>query len=96
MINTAGLTHLEENNILHNSDNINELYTSNYIKSHFDSLSKDYWMSEFFSFRLMSYCRKKALTKIEIKQGDVVLDIMSGTGENAGFLSKLVGENGRV
>ena len=96
MIKTEKLTYFGKGITQHNSLIINELYTSNYIKSHFERLSKDYWMSEFFSFRLMSYWRKKALNKIEIKQDDVVLDIMSGTGENAGFLSKLVGENGRV
>jgi ubiquinone/menaquinone biosynthesis C-methylase UbiE len=96
MIKTEKLTYFDKGTPQHNSLNINELYTSNYIKYHFDSLSKDYWMSEVFSFNLMSYWRKKALNKIEIKQGDVVLDIMSGTGENADLLSKIVGENGRV
>jgi ubiquinone/menaquinone biosynthesis methyltransferase len=96
MIKTAKLIHIENRNKFDNAFNINELYTSSYIKSHFDNLSKDYWMSEVFSFKLMSYWRKKALNKIEIKQGDVVLDIMSGTGENAALLSTLVGKNGRV
>jgi ubiquinone/menaquinone biosynthesis methyltransferase len=96
MIKTEKLAYFDDNINLDNSIDINELYKINYIKSHFDSLSKDYWMSEVFSFNLMSYWRKKALNKIEIKQGDVVLDIMSGTGENAVFLSKRVGENGRI
>jgi ubiquinone/menaquinone biosynthesis methyltransferase len=96
MINTEKILQIDEIIKFDNLFNINELYTSKYIKSHFDSLSKDYWMNEFFSFKLMSYWRKKALNKIEIKRGDVVLDIMSGTGENADLLSKLVGENGRV
>jgi ubiquinone/menaquinone biosynthesis methyltransferase len=96
MINTEKILHIDKKMKFDNSFNISELYTSNYIKSHFDSLSKDYWMSEIFSFKLMSYWRKKALNKIEIKHGDVVLDIMSGTGENADLLSKLVGGNGRI
>jgi ubiquinone/menaquinone biosynthesis C-methylase UbiE len=96
MIKTEKLTYFDKSTIQYNSLNINELYSSNYIKSHFDSLSQDYWMSDVFSFKLMPFWRKKALSKIAIKQGDVVLDIMSGTGENAAFLSKLVGKNGRI
>jgi ubiquinone/menaquinone biosynthesis methyltransferase len=96
MTKTEVLTLFDKNKNRNNYLNINELYTSNYIESHFDSLSKDYWMSGVFSFNLMSYWRKKALHNINIKQGDVVLDIMSGTGENAHLLSNLVGENGQV
>jgi ubiquinone/menaquinone biosynthesis C-methylase UbiE len=74
----------------------NLLYNINFIKYHFDSLSKDYWMSDVFSFNLMSYWRKKAIEKIDIKQGDVVYDIMSGTGNNFAFLSQKVGDSGCV
>ena len=76
--------------------NINELYSNKFIETHFDKLSKDYWMSDVFSLNLLSYCRQKAIQKVDIQQGTVVLDMMSGTGSNFPLLSEKVGNKGRV
>ena len=97
MINNADLicpnkdATIDDNNLI-----INELYSSQFIENHFDKLSKDYWMSDVFSLNLLSYCRQKAIQKVDIQQGDIVLDMMSGTGKNFPFLSRKVGNEGRV
>jgi ubiquinone/menaquinone biosynthesis C-methylase UbiE len=96
MINTGAVIYSKRNYIKYKDLKKNSLYSINFIKSNFDSLSRDYWMSDVFSFNLMSYWRKKAIEKIDIKQGDVVYDIMSGTGNNFAFLSRKVGDSGRV
>lgn len=97
MINNADLICLNKgNDINDNNLIINTLYSTEFIETHFDKLSKDYWMSDVFSFNLLSYCRQKAIQKMDIQQGAVVLDMMSGTGKNFPILSKKVGNQGRV
>lgn len=97
MINNVDLICLNKDaSIIDNHLNINTLYSSQFIETHFDKLSKDYWMSEVFSFNLLSYCRQKAIQKVDIQQGAVVLDMMSGTGKNFPILSQKVGNKGRV
>ena len=97
MINNADLICLNKDaSIINNHLNINILYSSEFIETHFDKLSKDYWMSDVFSFNLLSYCRQKAIQKVNIQQGAVVLDMMSGTGKNFPLLSQKVGNKGRV
>lgn len=75
---------------------IKSLYSNEFVTVHFDTLSKDYWMSEVFSFSLLSYCRRRAIQKAHILSGDIVLDIMSGTGKNFILLSEKVGAHGKV
>ncbi len=97
MINNADLICLKENSLIEDKSlNINTLYSSQFIETHFDKLSKDYWMSDVFSLNLLSYCRQKAIQKVDIQQGAVVLDMMSGTGKNFPLLSQKVGNQGRV
>ena len=96
MMNNENLIGLNEVKIHANDFNINALYNNEFIKSHFDKLSKDYWMSNVFSFNLLSYCRQKAIQKVDIQRGAVMLDIMSGTGENFKLLSQKVGNQGKV
>ena len=97
MINNADLICLKKDAVFNdNSLIINELYSSQFIETHFDKLSKDYWMSDVFSLNLLSYCRQKAIQKVDIQQGAIVLDMMSGTGKNFPLLSQKVGNQGRV
>ena len=97
MINDADLICLNKDAAFNdNSLIINELYSSQFIENHFDKLSKDYWMSDVFSLNLLSYCRQKAIRQVDIQQGDIVLDMMSGTGKNFPLLSQKVGNQGRV
>ena len=97
MINNADLicpnkdATIDDNNLI-----INELYSSQFIENHFDKLSKDYWMSDVFSLNLLSYCRQKAIQKVDIQQEAIVLDMMSGTGKNFPVLSQKIGNQGRV
>ena len=97
MINNADLiclnkgTDINDNNLI-----INTLYSTEFIETHFDKLSKDYWMSDVFSLNLLSYCRQKAIQKVDIQKGAVVLDMMSGTGKNFPLLSQKVGNKGKV
>ena len=97
MINNADLICPDKEATFGDNDLIiNDLYSSQFIETHFDKLSKDYWMSDVFSLNLLSYCRQKAIQKVDIQQGAVVLDMMSGTGKNFPILSQKVGNQGRV
>ena len=97
MINNVNLICLNKDVAIDDKSlNINELYSSKFIETHFDKLSKDYWMSDVFSLNLLSYCRQKAIQKVDIQQGTVVLDMMSGTGKNFPLLSQKVGNKGRI
>lgn len=97
MVNNVDLICLNKDApFVDNHLNTNALYSTKFIETHFDKLSKDYWMSEVFSLNLLSYCRQKAIQKVDIQQGAVVLDMMSGTGKNFPILSKKVGNQGQV
>ena len=97
MINNADLIYLNQDAAIDDNHlNINTLYSTKFIETHFDKLSKDYWMSDVFSLNLLSYCRQKAIQKVSIQQGAIVLDMMSGTGKNFPVLSRKVGDKGRV
>ena len=97
MINNVNLICLNKDVAIDDKSlTVNKLYSSKFIETHFDKLSKDYWMSDVFSLNLLSYCRQKAIQKLNIQQGTVVLDMMSGTGSNFSLLSQKVGNKGRI
>lgn len=40
--------------------------------------------------------RKRAVSMLELKEGDTVIDLACGTGLNFGFLENIVGPNGKI
>lgn len=67
------------------------------IQAMFDGISGSYdLLNDCISFGMHRFWKRKACALLNLKQGDAVLDVASGTGDLLGYLSPLVGKNGRV
>ena len=63
--------------------------TDNYINDLFTQIAKDYdLMNRVISLGTHGLYKKKAISKLGINQGDVVLDLASGTGDLAKFITQ--------
>ena len=68
-----------------------------FVQEIFASIATDIdFLSSFFSFGLDQLWRKKLLSLLELRGGEKVLDVCTGTGKLAFLLSKRVGKEGLV
>jgi demethylmenaquinone methyltransferase/2-methoxy-6-polyprenyl-1,4-benzoquinol methylase len=66
-----------------------------HIVARYDRLARFYRRLEFL-FLITPRARKKAVSALELRPGDVVLEIGAGTGRNLRYLVQAVGPSGRV
>ncbi len=68
-----------------------------FIKAIFAAIASDIdFLSSFFSFGLDQGWRRRLISRLELKGGERVLDVCTGTGKLAFLLSKRVGKKGLV
>jgi demethylmenaquinone methyltransferase/2-methoxy-6-polyprenyl-1,4-benzoquinol methylase len=68
-----------------------------FIKAIFASIASDIdFLSSFFSFGLDQGWRRRLISRLELKGGEKVLDVCTGTGKLAFLLSRRVGKSGSV
>jgi ubiquinone/menaquinone biosynthesis C-methylase UbiE len=66
-----------------------------YIVSRYDRVARFYRAGEPL-FLISPFARRKAISALELRQGDTVLEVGAGTGRNLDYLVDVVGSSGRV
>lgn len=72
------------------------LYQPSHLANLFDRIVGEYWINEAFSFGLTHWWRKKAVDQLQLQPGDVVADLMCGTGENWRHLNSAMQATGQI
>lgn len=72
------------------------LYTTAHLAPMFDRIVGEYWINEAFSLGFTHRWRKKAAQRLALQPGQVVADLMCGTGENWRHLAQQVGTEGSI
>lgn len=78
-------------------ETISQRSRDTFVQEIFASIATDIdFLSSFFSFGLDQAWRKKLMSLLELRGGEKVLDVCTGTGKLAFLLSKKVGKEGSV
>jgi demethylmenaquinone methyltransferase / 2-methoxy-6-polyprenyl-1,4-benzoquinol methylase len=72
------------------------LYDPNFVRQHFDHLSKDYDSAEKISFHLLQYWRNQIFQQAHFKWGATVYDLGCGGGNNFAALTRKIGHTGKI
>jgi demethylmenaquinone methyltransferase / 2-methoxy-6-polyprenyl-1,4-benzoquinol methylase len=72
------------------------LYDPNFVRQHFNHLSKDYDSAEKISFHLLQYWRNQILQQADFKLGATVYDLGCGGGNNFAALTRKIGLEGKI
>ncbi|NER12939.1 class I SAM-dependent methyltransferase [Leptobacterium flavescens] len=74
-----------------------KIYTEAFVSNLFDNMSMSYvGMNTFTSFGFYPLWRRLAIKKIQLKEGDMVTDLLTGVGECWPSILKHIGNSGRL